>query len=558
MLTSLRVKNLALVEDLRVEFGAGLNMITGETGAGKSILIGALGMVLGERADKSLIRAGQTSCVAEAMFDVDDPAIVDDLLDALGLDPLVDGQLIVRRVMKQAGATQQFINDQAVSLQAVKQIGERLVDIHGPYDHQSLLSPEAQRDLLDAFGSLSELRKSYAEEYQQLRALEARREEIGLPDGDVSEQMDLLSFKVKELEEAHLSVTEEEEVAQEHAVFGHAQRIVELASGVALALSEGETSAMDLVGGALRQLDELSRLLPEAEDWQSELDDAATRIREITASLASRVDGLDADPSRLEWLDQRLTTYQKLKRKYGPTVADCLEQLERAQQRLQDLQSRDERLAELEKQQQVILKRLEERGMTLHAARRKAATKLANAITAELKALGFEQGQFGVEVTLPGNRVPGPAGLDAVEFAFEPNLGEGMRPLRQIASSGEISRVMLATKAILARHDRVPVLVFDEIDANIGGETGGAVGRKLANVAAHHQILCITHLPQVAMYGSHHYAVRKEVIQERTRTTVVSLTGEDRVEEMARMLGGRGMTATTLAHARDMLEKATS
>ncbi len=558
MLTSLRVKNLALVEDLRVEFGAGLNMITGETGAGKSILIGALGMVLGERADKSLIRAGQTSCVAEAMFDVDDPAIVDDLLDALGLDPLVDGQLIVRRVMKQAGATQQFINDQAVSLQAVKQIGERLVDIHGPYDHQSLLSPEAQRDLLDAFGSLSELRKSYAEEYQQLRALEARREEIGLPDGDVSEQMDLLSFKVKELEEAHLSVTEEEEVAQEHAVFGHAQRIVELASGVALALSEGETSAMDLVGGALRQLDELSRLLPEAEDWQSELDDAATRIREITASLASRVDGLDADPSRLEWLDQRLTTYQKLKRKYGPTVADCLEQLERAQQRLQDLQSRDERLAELEKQQQVILKRLEERGMTLHAARRKAATKLAKAITAELKALGFEQGQFGVEVTLPGNRVPGPAGLDAVEFAFEPNLGEGMRPLRQIASSGEISRVMLATKAILARHDRVPVLVFDEIDANIGGETGGAVGRKLANVAAHHQILCITHLPQVAMYGSHHYAVRKEVIQERTRTTVVSLTGEDRVEEMARMLGGRGMTATTLAHARDMLEKATS
>lgn len=558
MLTSLRVKNLALVEDVRVEWGSGLNMITGETGAGKSILIGALGLILGERADKSLIRAGETSCVAEAVFDCGNTGILDELFDALGLDPLVDGQLIIRRVVKQTTAAQQFVNDQSVSLQAVKQIGERLVDIHGPYDHQSLLSTESQRDLLDAFASLSSSRAAYAEEYARLRDLEAQQAELGMSSTHVAEQIDLLSFKVHELEEANLSLTEEEEVEQEHAVFGHAQRIVELSSGVALALSEGETNAVDLMGGALRQLDELSRLLPEAEDWRTELDDAATRIREIVTSLARRVDGLDADPSRLDWLDQRLTTYQKMKRKYGPSVADCLAQLEDAQQRLLDLQSRDERLEALAKEQQVILKRLQEQGMKLHKARCKAATQLADAVTKELKALGFEQGRFGVEVSLQDKRSPGPAGLDAVEFAFEPNLGEGMRPLRQIASSGEISRVMLATKAILARHDRVPVLVFDEIDANIGGETGGAVGRKLADVASHHQILCITHLPQVAMYGSDHYAVRKEVIQDRTRTTVVKLSDDERVDEMARMLGGRGMTASTLAHARDMLERAHS
>lgn len=555
MLTSLRVKNLALVEDVAVQFAPGLNMITGETGAGKSILVGALGLVLGDRADKSLIRAGTESCSAEAVFEFSDPEPMQMALEEWGLDPMEDGQLIIRRVIRMSGAAQTTVNDNAVTVQTLKSIGDRLVDMHGPHDHQSLLNTDAQRDILDAFGHLHKPRDIYEQAYERLKAIDRRMADVQSAGGaDVAEQMDILSYKVKELEQADLSETEEAEVSQEHAVFGNAQRIMELANLVAAGLTEGDDAAADTLARVIRALDDLEKLLPEASTWREELEEASTRVREVSAALAMRVDRIDADPSRLDWLDQRLTTYQKMKRKYGPTVRDALDELERTRERLTDLQSRDERLAALQRERETVMTELMKAGHALHKARAEAAQKLGHAITEELRALGFTHGQFGVDVV---EDEPGPAGLDAVEFAFEPNIGEGMRPLRQIASSGEISRVMLASKAVLARHDRIPVLVFDEIDANIGGETGGAVGRKLAAVAEHHQILCITHLPQVAMYGNIHYAVRKTVQDGRTRTDVVVLDAEQRVEEIARMLGGRTLTELTLNHAREMLKKAT-
>lgn len=552
MLTALRVKNLALVEDIRVSFESGLNVITGETGAGKSILMGALGLLLGERADKSLIRTGADQCSAEAVFSIEDTSFIAPLLDELGLDPLEEGQLIIRRVIKAQSGAQALVNDQPVTLQALRRIGDQLVDMHGPYDHQSLLSNDVQREILDAFGDLSAARKPYETSYQALRHVNERIDEVESVGGNVAEQIELLSFKVKELEEADLSEGEEEEVTQEHAVFGNAQRIMELANRVALTLTEDDLSVTDGLASVLRALEELQKLLPEAADWRADLEEASARIREVSAAVALRVDNIDADPARLEWLDQRLTIYQRMKRKYGPTISDALAQLDQARTRLEDLQSRDERLEALRKERAVILKELEQHGATLRQARQKTGVKLAKAITSELSALGFAHGRFGVEI-IPSE--PGPAGMDTVEFMFEPNVGEGMRPLRNIASSGEISRVMLATKAVLARHDRIPILVFDEIDANIGGETGGAVGRKLATVSEHHQILCITHLPQVAMYGAHHFAVRKQVEGKRTRTDVVMLEEEARVEEIARMLGGRSMTRSTLTHAREMLER---
>lgn len=552
MLTALRVKNLALVEDIRVSFESGLNVITGETGAGKSILMGALGLLLGERADKSLIRTGADQCSAEAVFSIEDTSFIAPLLDELGLDPLEEGQLIIRRVIKAQSGAQALVNDQPVTLQALRRIGDQLVDMHGPYDHQSLLSNDVQREILDAFGDLSAARKPYETSYQALRQVNERIDEVESVGGNVAEQIELLSFKVKELEEADLSEGEEEEVTQEHAVFGNAQRIMELANRVALTLTEDDLSVTDGLASVLRALEELQKLLPEAADWRADLEEASARIREVSAAVALRVDNIDADPARLEWLDQRLTIYQRMKRKYGPTISDALAQLDQARTRLEDLQSRDERLEALRKERAVILKELEQHGATLRQARQKTGVKLAKAITSELSALGFAHGRFGVEI-IPSE--PGPAGMDTVEFMFEPNVGEGMRPLRNIASSGEISRVMLANKAVLARHDRIPILVFDEIDANIGGETGGAVGRKLATVSEHHQILCITHLPQVAMYGAHHFAVRKQVEGKRTRTDVVMLEEEARVEEIARMLGGRSMTRSTLTHAREMLER---
>lgn len=553
MLVSLRVKNLALVEDIAVEFGPGLNVVTGETGTGKSILIGALGLLLGERADKSLVRAGADQCSAEAVFKLSDPDPANEALEALGLDPLTDDLLIVRRTVKAEGGGVSLLNDRPVTVQALKRIGERLVDMHGPYDHQSLLRIDTQRDILDAFGHLHKVRHEYELRYEALSALAHRRDALSAVGEDLSEQIELLSYKVKELEEAELTVEEEEQVLEEHSVFGHAQRIVELANLAAGALTEGEGAAHDVVASILRPLDELAGLLPEAETWREEADAVTRQIRELSAAIALRMDGMDVDPSRLAWLDDRLTTYQKMKKKYGPTVSDALASLEKARTRLNELESRDEQLAELTREYERVRAELVAIGKKLHTERVQVANGLAAAITEELRALGFAHGCFGVAVE---EGEPNPSGLDSIEFGFEPNLGEGMRPLRQIASSGEISRVMLATKAVLARHDRIPVLVFDEIDANIGGETGGAVGRKLHEVAGHHQILCITHLPQVAMYGRRHYAVRKETEQGRTHTDVVALEGEARVEEIARMLGGRDLTEVTLRHAKEMLKKA--
>lgn len=555
MLVSLRVKNLALVEDITVEFGPGLNIITGETGAGKSILIGALGLLLGERADKSLVRAGEEQCRAEAVFELADPDPINEILEELGLDPLTDATLIIRRTVKAEGSGSSIINDRPVTVQALKQIGERLVDMHGPYDHQSLLSVDTQRDILDAFGHLHKLRVPYETRYETLAALIRRRDELSDAGDDLAEQIDLLSYKVKELEEAKLSEEEEEKVAEEHAVFGHAQRIVELANEIAGALTEHEGSAFDLVAATLRPLDELARLLPEAEAWREEADAITRQIRELSAALALRLEGIDADQGRLAWLDDRMTTYQKMKKKYGPTVSDALATLDKSRRRLEDLESRDERAAALGKEIEGHRVELMALGKKMHKERDRVALEMADAITEELRALGFAHGRFGVAVR---EHEPLAHGLDAIEYGFEPNPGEGARPLRQIASSGEISRVMLATKAVLARHDRIPVLVFDEIDANIGGETGGAVGRKLAEVAKHHQILCITHLPQVAMYGRQHHAVRKEIDQGRTHMTVRKLAQEERVEEMARMLGGRDLTDVTLKHARGMLKNAQS
>ena len=554
MLQSLTVRNLALVEDITVSFETGLNIVTGETGAGKSILIGALDLLIGERADKSLVRSGAASCVVEGVFALRDPQGVDDILGELGLPGSEDGQLIIRRVVKAEGGGQAVVNDAPVTVQALKRIGTLLLDMHGPYDHQSLLHTDAQRDILDAFGHLEKSRHAYEETYATLRAIDQRIEELASSGGaHLAEQLDLLSYKVKELEDAKLSETEEQEVEAEHAVFGNAQRIVEQASMMSGALTEGEDAAADRIAIALRAAEDLARLLPEAAEWQSELEEAAARIRSVSESIASRMDRIEADPARLDWLDQRLTTYRTMKRKYGPTVADALAKLEEARGRLEDLQHRDARLASATAERDAALATVRKAGQQLHQARRKAADALCKAITKELQALGFAHGRFGVEVNATE---PGPAGMDAIEFQFEPNVGEGMRPLRQIASSGEISRVMLATKAVLARHDRIPLLVFDEIDANIGGETGGAVGRKLKTVAEHHQIICITHLPQVAMYGGAHLAVRKQVTDGRTRTEVVTLDGEQRAEELARMLGGRELTRSTLTHAREMLAKA--
>ena len=550
MLQTLRVKNLAIVENIRVDFADGLNVITGETGAGKSVFVGALNLILGERADKSLIRSGEDRCGVEASFQLADSGAIDTLLEDLGMEPCEDGVLVIRRIIAATGSGKIMVNDTPATAQALKQLGNLLVDMHGPHDHQSLLSPAFQLDLLDAYGHLWPTRATYEDLYTAMRELEERRAELDCDDEDTAAQIDLLSFQVKEIEEAELENTSEEELAQEHTTVANAQRIIELANGVNQALIEGEGNAFDAMAVVQNMVGELAGILPDAEEWREEAQSIAVQIQELSNTMASHVQGIDGDPARLQWLDDRMTLMHKLKRKYGSSTEAILAFLEKAQQRLSNLESRGERLAAIDKELDTARKKLVAEGKVLSEARAKVSGKLAKAITKALQQLGFAHGAFEVHLS---ECEPTANGLDAIDFGFAPNAGEEMRALRAIASSGEISRVMLATKAVLADHDRIPVLVFDEIDANVGGEMGTAVGAKLATVAGTHQVLCITHLPQVAVQGTSHYVVSKGVEDGRTRTSIAPITGQERVEEVARMLGGRDLTSVTLKHAKEML-----
>ena len=554
MLSLLRVKNLALVEEAAVSFEPGLNIVTGETGAGKSILIGALYLLLGERADSSSVRTGETQCTVEATFHLADPAEIDALLAEAGLDPCEGGQLILRRTVKAAGGGQAFVNDTPVTLPLLKRLGARLVDLHGPHDHQSLFHPSAQLDILDAFARAGRERSAYTGAFARYQTLLARREELSADIGDLDAQIDLLAYRVKEIEDAAPVEGEEEQVRAEQQTAGHAQRILELGQLVVQTASEDENSALSILAPARKALEELARLMPAAKDWPDELRIHTDALATLVTAIQRELSVIDADPARLEWLDQRLATYDRLRRKYGASVAEILRTLETSRTRLKDLQSRDRQKAEIAREIAAAEKELNTLGLALRRRRSAAAEKLAPAVTAELQALGFAHCAFAIDLSPVDT--PAAAGLDRMEFSFAPNAGEPPRPLRAIASSGEISRVMLGLKVVLAEADRIPLLVFDEIDANVGGETAHAVGRKLAQAARRRQVVAITHLPPVAACGTRHFAVRKTVRDGRTHTTVAPLDPDARIEELARMLGGRESTSVALRHAAELLAAA--
>ncbi len=552
MLQMLRIKNLAIVENIQVEFGQGLNVITGETGAGKSILAAALGLLLGERANRTMIRTGEAKCGVEAEFQLPDPSAVDTILDDLGLPLCEEGQLIIRRIVAASGSGKIAVNDSPTTLQALRKIGDVLVDLHGPHDHQSLLSVNFQMDLLDSFGHLWTIRAAYEELYAKMGELDAQRKELEGDDQQVAQQIDMLSFQVKEIEEAQLESEQEEELVQRHAMASNSQRILELTSAVQDALTENDVSAFNAMGKTQQALSELADIFKDAGSWREEAKSIAVQIQELSSTISQQCSCLDSDPEQLQLLDDRITLLHKLKRKYGTSIEEILSFLADARERLNGLETRGERIVEIEAELKKVREKLLDAGKILHDRRGGCAKTLSKEITSELRALGFEHGVFDISLA---EGEPTPSGLDAIEFGFAPNPGEEMRPLRTIASSGEISRVMLAVKAVLATHDRIPVLVFDEIDTNVGGEIGNAIGAKMSAVADNHQVLCITHLPQVAVHGETHLVVAKEVKDGRTRTGIVNVAKKEREEEIARMLGGRDLTSVTLKHAKEMLSR---
>jgi DNA repair protein RecN (Recombination protein N) len=560
MLTTLRIKNLALVADLTLELKPGYNTITGETGAGKSILIGALNLVLGERADRTLIRTGADACVVEAHFDVSclKPQF-HALLEENGLEPCEGGQLFLKRSFTLAGANRQFVNGSPATLSVLAGIGQWLVDIHGPHEHQSLLNPVHQLAILDAFGQLDSPRQAFADLVRRRKAIEAEKVALVVDERTYAQQLDLLRFQVGEISAARLRPGEEDEIESDHKRAANATRLIELSSSALDILSEAETSIQSQATVAGRALQELHRLDPGSASLIEMLELALSNLNDLQAELDRYREKIEVDPARLKELEERMDLLHSLRRKYGSSIADVIQFGAEAARKLESLEQRDAELERINSELKKLQAGIWKAGQTLSDSRRKILPQIGARVRKQLEALGFKRARFEVSMQTRTDRDSGErcdsfnsTGLDTVEFQFAPNPGEPARALRAIASSGELARVMLALKTVLADQDEIPVLIFDEVDANVGGETAQAIGEKMREIARRRQVLCITHSAHVAAPASAHFVVNKNVRDGRTLTEVKSVEGEERVAELSRMLGGQ--TDAARRHAEALLK----
>ena len=557
MLTTLRIKNLALVADLTLELQPGLNVITGETGAGKSILIGGLNLVLGERADRTLIRSGAEGCSVEAVFDIRKlKTPLASFLDENGLEPCEDGQLVLKRTFTNAGTNKQFVNGSPTTLQTLGTVGEWLVDIHGPHDHQSLLHAAKQLSILDAFGSLQPVREAFGELVRRRTGLEAEKSALVVDEKTYAQQLDLLRFQAREIKDAKLQPDEEVELEQDYQRASNAAKLLELSQTALNLMSEDDNSLLSQASSLGRTLHELQRVDAAAAPISELHAQALNALSELQTELSRYTDRIELDPARLRELEDRLNLVHSLKRKYGATLGDVIAFGDEAARKLQNLEQRDEELGRINAALAKLDAEILRAGKELSAQRRKLVPQLSKAVVKELGALGFKQSHFDVSISTSTQTVLGSqlssSGLDTIEFQFAPNPGEPPRPLRAIASSGEMARVMLALKTVLAAVDEIPVLVFDEVDANVGGETANAVGEKMRQIAKQRQVLCITHLAPVAAHAHAHYVVSKQVKAGRTTSEIELLEKTNRVMELARMLGGQSDAARK--HAEALLE----
>jgi DNA repair protein RecN (Recombination protein N) len=555
MLTTLRIKNLALVADLMLELQPGYNAITGETGAGKSVIMGALNLALGQRADRTLIRAGAENCSVEAVFDVKqlrDP--LKNFLDENGLEPCEDYQLVIKRTFTVTGTNKQFVNGSPTTLAVLGTLGEWLVDMHGPHEHQSLLQPAKQLAILDAFGGLEKQRDSFAAIARERVGLEAEKAALIVDEKTYAQQLDLLRFQVHEITGAKLQAGEDEQIETEYKRSSNAARLLELSQTALGILSDNDSSVLTQAGAVGRALHDLHRVDASAQNLVQQHEQAVSSLRDLQAELSHYAGSVELDPERLNELESRLNILQTLKRKYGPSLAEVLAFGDEARRKLQSLEQRDAELARLNAELQKLQSQMLRAGQQLSGERKKVIPKFSKAVVKELAALGFGQSHFDVALTSATEVSEGKShvaltGLDIVDFQFAPNPGEPARPLRAIASSGEMARVMLALKTVLAVQDDVPVLVFDEVDANVGGETANVVGEKMKQIARNHQVLCITHLAPVAAHADAHYVVAKQMKEGRTVSEINLLGKSERVDELARMLGGSGPAARKHAEA---------
>jgi DNA repair protein RecN (Recombination protein N) len=549
MLIELRIENLAVVERLSLRLAPGLNTLTGETGAGKSIIVGALSLLLGERASADVVSPGAARAVVEGVFEIGSRTALRAMLDDHGIDH-TDDLLILRREVAVEGRSRAWVNGAAATAAILSSLGRQLVDLHGQHEHQTLLRNDEQRDVLDAFARTSDVvqrvQSSYATSRHassELDALETRAREMSL-------RSDYLRFQLDEIDAADLTAGEDTDLETESNRLEHAEELARVAEKLHQQLYASERSISSQLDDVRRSLAHLLSIDPELGRWTAPLNEAFYTLEEMGRDLGDYAEGVEHDPARLADVRARQDKLFRLRSKYGASIDDVLETAERARAELQQFESLDADRARLTAERDDANAALHASARDLTKARTVAARKLTKKIQDVLAGVGMS-GVF--DVTLVPLAEVGPGGAESVEFLIAVNRGFDPRPLARIASGGELSRVMLAIKTVLADIDMVPTLVFDEIDAGIGGRVANQVAEELRRVAAHHQVFVITHLPQIASRADHHLLVEKRDIAGRTTTVVEELQGEERVRELARLLGGDPESAVSQDHARELL-----
>jgi len=551
MLQELVVENYAVVERLRIHFHTGLNLLTGETGSGKSIVVDALGLLLGARASAEMVRTGESRARVAGIFDVRDHTAIRRLLEPSGLE-IEDGELLVEREILAGGKSRAFVGSRPVAVSLLKELAPYLADIHGQHDQQLLFVADAQRDMLDAFAGHRDLLDRAAAIYQQWRAAAAELEELDRSEQEKLRLLDLWSFQRKEIESAALKPEEDVALENERRVLQNVQRLEEAAATAYAAVYDGPASAISLARTAARRVDELCRIDSSLEGLREHLKAADLSLQEVSYTLRDYLSRLEANPGRLEEIETRLAAMDKLKRKYGQSIAQVLTFLEEVRRQIAAVEHAGERMEELRQTQKRLAADFEKLAAELTDRRAAAARKLEKRVEVELAQLAMEGTVFRVAITpLPWSA----HGADRVEFLVSPNLGEEPRPLEKVASGGEISRIALALKTCLAapRSGPARTLVFDEVDAGVGGSAAEGVGRRLKKLAAANQVLCVTHLPQIASFADHHYLVEKRESKGRTEAVVEELDAAARTREVGRMLSGHKLTPEALKHAEQLI-----
>ncbi len=568
MLKSLSIKNYALIDELELEFGTGLNIITGETGAGKSIIIDALSLVLGERATSDEVRSGADKSVVEGIFTISGNKKVQRLLDAAEIEN--GEEIIVRREVSQKGQSRAFVNDTPVPIAQLKELGDHLVDLHGQHEHQSLLRPETHIDLLDDFGGLDTLIKNFKTAYHDLNAELGELKDLISKRDALKEKRELYAFQIKEIDAVNPEPGEIDNLESELKILENSEKLYEVSTKLYELLYDSESSIHDQLVVVRNQLEDLSEIDKSFEPLKEESESAKAVVDEITRFVQSYSSKIDFNPERLEEIRERLGVLSMFRKKYGGSLEAAIEYRDKIGKEFELAENFDEAIRKLAVNVETERAKLSEIAERLSAKRREVAERVTRSIVGVLAEIGIESAQF--EIGIRNRPYGGEAaelkplvklgkdfyettekGFDFVEFFVSTNVGEEPRPLAKVASGGEISRIMLALKTILAKSDRLPLLVFDEIDTGISGRIGTKVGRSLKTLSGFHQIIAITHLPQIAGMADAHYRVEKSVKGKRAVTSVARLTEDERVLEVARLLSGDDVTQTSISGAKELI-----